>query len=87
MTHETMDTNVMTHETMDRVVFLQLNPPTTSRSKIGAWIISLEAEREEKSGFGARVITFGWPLEFGKEFLHPVAHHLHLVVTHHPATP
>ena len=47
----------------------------------------MEAERGEKSRFGARVITFGWPLEFGKEFLHPVAHHLHLVVSHHPVTP
>ena len=41
----------------------------------------------EKSGFDTRVITFSRPLEFGKEFLHPVAHHLHLVVAHHPATP
>jgi len=44
-------------------------------------------EGGEKLGFGAKVITFGRPLEFDKEFLHTIAHHLHLVVAHHPATP
>jgi hypothetical protein len=43
--------------------------------------------RKKKPGFGARVITFGRPLKFDEEFLHPVVHHLHLVVAHHPATP
>jgi hypothetical protein len=55
-----------------------------------------EAEGGEKTGFGtrggrlgfgARVITFGRALEFDEEFLHPVVHHLHLVVAHHPAMP
>jgi len=69
-------------------VFLKLTSPTTSRSETGAWIISPAGRhRKEKPGFGARVITFGRPLKFYEEFLHPVVHHLHLVVAHHPAAP
>lgn len=63
-------------------------PPTTSRSESGACTISTGGgEREEQPGFSATAITFGRPLEFDEEFLHPIVHHLHLVVAHHPATP
>jgi hypothetical protein len=63
-------------------------PPTTSRSESGACTISTGGrERKEQPGFSARAITFGRPLEFDEEFLHPIVHHLHLVVAHHPATP
>ncbi|KAL5198150.1 hypothetical protein ABZP36_001662, partial [Zizania latifolia] len=39
-----------------------------------------------KSDFAGSDRTFSRTLEFHKEFLHPIVHHLHLVVAHHPAT-
>nr|ACR35409.1 unknown [Zea mays] len=83
---EAKRTRISEHDQQWRLaVFLKLNfHPTTSRSESGACTISTGGrEREEQPGFSARAITFGRPLEFDEEFLHPIVHHLDLVVAHH----
>jgi hypothetical protein len=53
-------------------------------SENGTWI-ARPGERGG-TGFRERTRTFGGTLEFDEEFLHPVVHHLHLVIAHHPAS-
>lgn len=62
----------------------------TSRSETGKQETRIirpgTRRRKNKIGICVRDRTFSRPPEFHEELLHPIVHHLHLVVAHHPAT-
>lgn len=59
---------------------------TTSRSEIGNINADHEPKKQDRNRILRKDHTFSRPSEFHEEFLHPIVHHLHLIVTHHPAT-
>lgn len=59
---------------------------TTSRSEIGNINADHEPKKQDRNRILRKDRTFSRPSEFHEEFLHPIVHHLHLIVAHHPAT-